>query len=447
MKLWKDTFHDSDAYVNLIFKNYFDLKHIKVYYKNGSLISAMLGIPFDFTNPISKSISHTPLKGLYLCGLATMPSERGVGMMTSLLEEMNDEAEENNFDFTFLIPANKGLVKFYEDRNYRMALRRTRNRYLTIHDFEKQCVNDALKCLPKEGESKYGCGDTNNTVSEIKNKIIKKARENFKSYKVSKIDKIHDTDLNKIATFINEYETTREYTRLIHSSEDVENIIKEYLLSDGNIYIVKSANNENIEGICFIAYGAQEGVEVRSMMCSNQICRYRLLAEVANDLRDNHTSFTFFDAPFTNHREALWKPVFGAVMPEVNIVPAFAESLSTYSVAQHAEEYGMIRLLNPVNVINFMGECQCKNENSTLEAVNNCSGDVIIHTSVGDYQLISKNYVRKSTKSSELLEKSKTVITVEELSEILFRPISDSSIISEALGIPRLPIYMDLLFD
>ena len=50
MELWKNTFHDSDAYINLVFDTYFNTEYIEYYEENGKLISALLGIPYYFGN-------------------------------------------------------------------------------------------------------------------------------------------------------------------------------------------------------------------------------------------------------------------------------------------------------------------------------------------------------------------------------------------------------------
>ena len=47
-KLWKDTFHDSDVYISLVFDNYFNLDNIEYYEEDGALISALLGVPYSF---------------------------------------------------------------------------------------------------------------------------------------------------------------------------------------------------------------------------------------------------------------------------------------------------------------------------------------------------------------------------------------------------------------
>ena len=45
MKLWKDTFHDSDDYISLIFENYFDSSLVEYVQEDGKLISAMMAVP------------------------------------------------------------------------------------------------------------------------------------------------------------------------------------------------------------------------------------------------------------------------------------------------------------------------------------------------------------------------------------------------------------------
>ena len=50
MQLWKNTFHDSDAYISLVFDTYFNPDLIAYNEENGKLVSAMLGVPYEFGN-------------------------------------------------------------------------------------------------------------------------------------------------------------------------------------------------------------------------------------------------------------------------------------------------------------------------------------------------------------------------------------------------------------
>ena len=65
--LWKDTFHESEAYINLIFDQYFDPSWVEFESDGPEIIGALLGIPYEFGGTEGR------IRGLYLCGLATKP--------------------------------------------------------------------------------------------------------------------------------------------------------------------------------------------------------------------------------------------------------------------------------------------------------------------------------------------------------------------------------------
>lgn len=112
MELWKETFHDSDRYIGIVFDTYFNLDNICVRYCGERLISALLGVPYAFR------IDGREATGMYLCGLATAPSYRRQGIMGIMMREIEVRATERGFDMTFLIPADNGLREYYRRKGY-----------------------------------------------------------------------------------------------------------------------------------------------------------------------------------------------------------------------------------------------------------------------------------------------------------------------------------------
>ena len=48
VELWKNTFHDSDDYVNMIFNSYFDMDLVAYHEVGGKVVAALLGVPYNF---------------------------------------------------------------------------------------------------------------------------------------------------------------------------------------------------------------------------------------------------------------------------------------------------------------------------------------------------------------------------------------------------------------
>ena len=48
MKLWKDTFHDSDDYISMVFDNYFSAEIVEYEERDGEIVAAMMAVPYHF---------------------------------------------------------------------------------------------------------------------------------------------------------------------------------------------------------------------------------------------------------------------------------------------------------------------------------------------------------------------------------------------------------------
>ena len=129
MQLWKDTFGDSDEYISIIFDSYFNPDLIEYQEENGIIVSAMIGIPYDFQ--MSGYGCAKTVSGLYLCGLATRPEARGKGIVTKLMNRIWRRARRMGYAFSFLIPASENLRKFYYDRGMSDAFYRYRYEFNT----------------------------------------------------------------------------------------------------------------------------------------------------------------------------------------------------------------------------------------------------------------------------------------------------------------------------
>ena len=120
MELWKETFHDSTRYIDLIFDTYFCLENAFYMYDGDMLVAALLGIEYEFQD--HTEIGETSVfRGMYLCGLATRPEYRRRGIMAQLMCQAETSAQKRGFKITFLIPANSHLREYYDKKGYRTA--------------------------------------------------------------------------------------------------------------------------------------------------------------------------------------------------------------------------------------------------------------------------------------------------------------------------------------
>ncbi len=122
MKLWKDTFGDPYEYIRMVFDTYFIEENVEtVEDEEGRLISSLLGVPYRFFHcGVETSCgSHDGyMKGMYLCGLATVQDMRRKGLMKKLMRRFEERAAGNDYDFSFLIPADERLRNYYSSMGY-----------------------------------------------------------------------------------------------------------------------------------------------------------------------------------------------------------------------------------------------------------------------------------------------------------------------------------------
>lgn len=117
-ELWKDTFHDSDRYIDIVFDTYFSIENSFVRYHENRIIAAMLCVAYEF-QILTNEGNKRQIKGMYLCGLATHPEWRMRGIMSDLMKEAEEDIKSRGFDFAFLIPADDHLREYYKKKGYR----------------------------------------------------------------------------------------------------------------------------------------------------------------------------------------------------------------------------------------------------------------------------------------------------------------------------------------
>lgn len=237
MKLWKDTFHDTDEYIKLVFDNYFNPELVEYKVENGEVLAAMLGVPYYFDMKPEKVNNQETgkLKGLYLCGLATKPECRKRGYMSRMIEDINQRAFKLEFDFSFLIPADGGLKKYYSDRGYVESFYRVKENYLPCHNFENEYYQELMK------SAKFNIHDINCRL------------DYFNSLKVYMLNPKDENEVDELVEFIKSSEENSGLLSIRHSPQDIKVAIKECYVSDGEIMMLKNDKNQ-VVAVAFIDF-------------------------------------------------------------------------------------------------------------------------------------------------------------------------------------------------
>ena len=416
MKLWKETFHDSDAYISLVFDTYFNPELVEYYEEKDQVISALLGIPYEFNNGNEK------FSGIYLCGLATKENFRHRGIMAGLINKINESARDKGYAISFLIPASDALRIYYQNKGYVNAMYRVEECYTNVHDFSK----DYMASLRKEDE-----------------RVIQYRQKYLNELIATKFVDNKQFNIDKISYYIHAKEQeSKNYINIVHSNKDIEAIIRENQLSNGEIYYVRTSDNI-LKGIAFVTFDERKKVIIPKIFFDDSYAYYKLLDEIKKS--HSESPISIFRYPEEVDRFALWDKVYGAPNPNGFASGSYGVTERVYDVGNHSQSYGMIKILDISQILKFMVKDRTdlkfsilvKEDNFAKEGtLYNVEADRVISKKINDTQIHIYNRM-----------KDVTILSYRDISEILFRKKDQNSLIMEAFGIPRIGINMSLMLD
>lgn len=412
-KLWKDTFHDSDDYVSLIFNDYYDPRFSEYEEIGGDVVAGLVGIPYEFGN------AERRLRGLYLCGLATKHQYRSRGIMTRLLARINDKAREEGFAFTFLIPADDGLRKYYRDRDYVNAFYRVVDNYTSLHDFDREYESILL---------------------EQKEKVAELKRRYFMSLKSSVFDRMADdaeSVREGIRSLIRGIEDGQQDLQIIHSDRDVRLLINENQIDGGQIhYVTNQAGAVTAAAFVSVSDGA---VNIAKLFSTDLASKYKVFGSVRSanpDLAIRH-----YVSSIEMDRSALWMRTYGSFMKDAPQTGAVSITERVYSLAAHAKVYGMVRILDFSEILKFQADCRRDLKYSILVKADDAY--TFEQIEVRDGKVRIRNLAAETLSHSQIAH----VMSKRDIGEILFRRRDTDNLITEAFGIPSINGSICLMLD
>lgn len=228
MELWRDTFHDSMRYIELVFDAYYRPEHSFTRYCENRLIASLLAIPYEF-QILKNDGKREKLRAVYLCGLATRPEWRKKGIMSDLVKETEMYFQTRGFDMAFLIPADDHLRNYYMRMGYYDA------------SFRKE-TEWAEEELSRQNERMLL------NIYAIRNFI------NNEDFMVS------------LADWCREIEMSREWPTIIHSREDIITAMKENensILVTNSFFEPENPNLTNVVGVAFLELPEDSIFEIR----------------------------------------------------------------------------------------------------------------------------------------------------------------------------------------
>ena len=411
--LWKNTFHDSDEFISMLFDNYFNPELAEYEEVNGDVVSGLIGIPYNFGNADSN------IKGLYLCGLATSPQFRSRGIMTKLLSRINEKAAALGFAFTFLIPADDDLRKFYYDRDYVNAFYRVVDNYTSLHDFNL---------------------DFESALFDNKEKVATLKRKYFASLSTSRLTPgccDHDS-VEGIKAMIRSVEDPQGDLQIIHTDKDIDIIIHDCLISGGEIHFVTNSSGA-VTAVAFASV-SDAVVSINKLFATDIASKYKVLDAVKKNWPD--FAIRHFIPSIEMDQKSLWARTYGAFKNEPQ-QSGSASSISecVYSLAAHAKVYGMARILDLYEILKFQARYRSDLKYSILVK----SSDVYTFDQITTRDGVVK--VKKIPVDSVSLDQSLGVMPKRDICQILFRRRDTDNMITEAFGIPSINGAISLMLD
>lgn len=132
-KIWKNIFKDTDEYIELFFSRKVKPENIYTVLKDNRIASVLFAVPEKING----------YRAAYICGVATLPEYRGMGLCKSLMKEAEEDLKKRGFDICFLIPADESLFNFYEVMGYKTRF------WLSKKELVYQ-KNDVTNCFSAE---------------------------------------------------------------------------------------------------------------------------------------------------------------------------------------------------------------------------------------------------------------------------------------------------------
>lgn len=413
IELWEKTFHDSKEYISLVFDTYFNEKYIAYHEHEEKIVSSLLGVPYEFGYGSQK------LKGLYLCGLATEEKFRHKGLMSDLLEEINNRVSED-FDFTFLIPSSDLNADYYRRRGYFNSFFRLEERYTSIHDFK----NDFILSL----------NESDKRLRELKLNL-------FNSLRIIRYEQSSEINSQDIINFIqNREKKPKSIVNLCHSQIDLEAVIKENMISGQSILISLDSDN-NITGVAFIVKEEMKRIKLPAVYVEDR-CSYFAILNYIKKAYNDYSMSVFVDS-YSSFSPSIIDDVYGAENPQGSHLETLFGLLETqFDLSKLMEPYGMVRLLRFDNIIQYLAILH-KEIDFKLYLRNWKKTEVERKTVF----IVKNGNVKIEEYNSCILDRSILNLSIKEFSELLLRKKDSNSLIMEAFGIPRLILEMKLLLD
>lgn len=414
-RLWKQTFHDSDAYIDLVFSTYFNPDLVEYEEQDGKLLAALMGVEYEFRD--KGSLLH----GLYLCGLSTIEEHRGEGIMSDLLKRINIKADEKGFDFTFLIPADRGLIRYYRDRGYVEGFYRVINNYTNVHDFTREYRSKLMR--------------KDERISSLKMNY-------YNSLECYQFNIDDAEDLEAIIEFITKCEADDRGMSLCHSPEDINAILMENTISHGDVIVTRTRKGD-IRAIGVASIVDDKEVKVSRVFCQDQCSFFKTLDHIKKKYEE--FGMVVYQSTESDRSVALWYDNYIPDGKSNDSSDVLLSHEAVYKRAGNVAGYGMIRILKIDEILKFITK-ERRDCDFSILVKNEEKGEISSYSGKnGKFRGESMSETHFICKYGD--QKLGEAMSIKGLSSILCRKPDTDNWINAAFGLPRLALDMCLMLD
>ena len=239
--LWKISFGDTDDFIRLWFDRVYKDENTFVVRQNDKIVSALQILPCEMT------YCGTTISAGYICGVCTLPSERGKGLMTRLMNQAVTAMHNRRYALAVLIPATPALFDLYR-----------RFEFANAFDYSIEVIQyeELLKTLPSRHCERS---------------------EAIRHIEFQQIVSHEKLSLNTIYTYYNAKQLERGIS-IIHSAHQFETICRDRILGGCEIWVALA--NEQPVGLAFTDSIKDKTLSIREIMYENTEIKNQLVQSI-----------------------------------------------------------------------------------------------------------------------------------------------------------------------
>ncbi len=110
-EIWEKVFTNDNSYLDYIFNGIMPKGIILAYKQDNDFVSCLTIIPINFID--NTSAQPSPIKGIYLYGVATVQEQRAKGISSKLLDYAINYCKNLNYKFIIGVPKNDSLFDYF----------------------------------------------------------------------------------------------------------------------------------------------------------------------------------------------------------------------------------------------------------------------------------------------------------------------------------------------